>query len=504
MDRETLRLLTEEERRELDALLEDDRIWRPLPGPQTLAYESPADIVGYGGAAGGGKSDLGIGLALTQHRRVGIFRQNGTELPALVDRIGEVLGTRDGYNGSDRIWRTARADGTPVQIELGSFPNPGDETKYQGRPHDLLVFDEAANMRARAVRFLLGWLRTTDPDQRCRALLTFNPPTTVEGRWVVDFFGPWLDPKHPKPAVPGELRWFAVVDGLEREVPTGTHFVHEGETIRPQSRTFLASRVVDNPYLHGTGYEAQLQALPEPLRSQMLYGDFAAGMEDDPWQVIPTDWVERAMARWDKPGKLPPMDSLGVDVAMGGRDQTVIARRHGMWFDEPIAIDGQECVDGPTVAGRVLAVMRDRAPIHLDLFGVGAQPYGHLMQTGVQVIGVNVGDPANGTDVTGKVRFRDTRSMLWWRMREALDPAANNGIALPPDRRLLADLCAPRWELIGGAVKVEKREKIIETLGRSPDYGSAYCLALMDTPKAHVVRALSSGNRREFNPYDRL
>jgi hypothetical protein len=112
------------------------------------------------------------------------------------------------------------------QIELGSFPNAGDEKKYQGRPHDLLVFDEAANMREAAVRFLMGWMRSTDPAQkRCRALLTFNPPTTAEGRWIIDFFAPWLDKKHPNPAMPGELRFFATIKAKDIEVPDKRPFV---------------------------------------------------------------------------------------------------------------------------------------------------------------------------------------------------------------------------------------------------------------------------------------
>ena len=49
-----LAYLTDEERAELDSLLTSDKtLWRPLPGPQTMAYESQADIIGYGGAAGG-------------------------------------------------------------------------------------------------------------------------------------------------------------------------------------------------------------------------------------------------------------------------------------------------------------------------------------------------------------------------------------------------------------------------------------------------------------------
>jgi hypothetical protein len=157
IDVDLLQYLTPKERAELDALLVSDQApWRPLPGPQSEAYESHADIVGYGGAAGGGKTDLACGKSLTQHRKVGIFRLNGTELTSFVDRFAELIGDRKGYNGSDRIWRTKRADGTTVQIEFGSFPDLGDEKKYQGRPHDLLVFDEAANMREVQVRCLLA------------------------------------------------------------------------------------------------------------------------------------------------------------------------------------------------------------------------------------------------------------------------------------------------------------------------------------------------------------
>ena len=501
-----LAYLTDEERAELDSLLTSDKtVWRPLPGPQTMAYESEADIIGYGGAAGGGKTDLACGKSLTRHRKIGIFRLNGTELTGVLDRITELLGGRNGYNGKDNIWRTRRADGVQIQVEFGSFPNPDDEKKYQGRPHDLLVFDEAANMRESAVRFLLGWLRTTVPGQKCQALLTFNPPTTAEGRWIIQFFAPWLDKKHPNPAEPGELRWFATVDGKDVEVDSGKPFDHNGELITPLSRTFIPSRISDNPYLMGTGYMAQLQSLPEPLRSQMLYGDFQAGMEDDPWQVIPTAWAEAAMARWKRPDKLLPMDSLGVDVARGGKDNTILARRHGMWFDEPLAYPGTATPDGPTIAGLVVAAVRDRAPIHIDVIGVGSSPYDFLNEMGQQVLGVNVAEAALGMDKSGRLRFKNQRSELWWRMREALDPANNTGIALPPDQRLLADLCAPTWKLVGQTVAVASREEILEKIGRSPDYASAFCLALMDTPKRSIMQELGGYKRsKEHDPYANL
>jgi hypothetical protein len=506
LDRADLERLSAEDLERVMVLLGLDKapLWSPLPGPQSAACNSLADITGFGGAAGGGKTDLAIGLALTQHQRIGIFRQNGTELSAIVDRVGAVLGGRDGYNGSDRIWRFRRHDGTPVQIELGSFPSPFEELKYQGRPHDLLVFDEASNMREIAVRFLLGWLRSTDPKQRKRALLTFNPPTTVEGRWVVGFFAPWLDKGHPHPAAPGELRWFTTVNGRDVECDGPEPVMHEGEKLVPLSRTFIPSRLSDNPYLRDTGYMATLQAMPEPLRSQMLYGDFSAGVMDDPWQVIPTGWVEHAMSMWSRSPKLPEMDSIGCDVARGGADQTIIARRHGMWFDEPIVFPGSATPDGPSVAAQVLAAQRDQAVLHIDVIGVGASPYDFLMSSGQQVLGINVGEKALGKDLSGRLAFRNLRSELWWRMREALDPKNNTGIVLPPDKKLLADLCAPTWSLVGQAIAVAPREEIIKRIGRSPDYGSAYVLALIDSPKRHKVQqamGLGPGLNKDYDPY---
>ena len=465
-------------------------------------------------------TDLACGLALTKHEKTMILRENGTELTGVIDRLTELLGGRDGYNGQDKIWRTTTPDGKPRQIEFGSYPNPGDEAKYQGRPHDLLVYDEAANHRESAVRFLMGWLRTTTPGQRCRALLTFNPPTTAEGRWIIDFFGPWLNKKHPNPAKPGELRWFATIAGKDIEVPDNRPFILKGdkrvylfdpeqhrpeEIVKPMSRTFIPSRVSNNPYLMGTGYVTTLQALPEPLRSQMLNGDFNAGIQDDPWQVIPTAWVEAAMARWQPKLPKPPMDSMGVDVARGGKDNTVLSPRHGNWYDELITYPGSATPNGPQTAGLVIAATRDNAPIHIDVIGVGSSPYDFLREANQQVIGVNVAEGATATDKSGRLRFFNLRSQLWWQMREALDPSSNTGIALPNDPRLLADLTAPKWCLRGSIVQVESRDEIVKRIGRSPDFASAVILAQMDTPKmAEVKRAMELTRkevRGEYDPY---
>lgn len=497
--------LSPEELAELDGLLRvGSDIWAPLPGPQTLAFESKATVIGYGGAAGGGKTDLALGLSLLKHRKVGIFRQNGTELTGIYDRLTEMLGGRDGYNGHESIWRIRRDDAS-VQLEFGSFPNNNDEEKYRGRPHDLLVFDEAQSMRERAVRFLLGWLRTTDPTVTCQALLSFNPPSTPAGRWLLKFFAPWIDRKYPRTrAKPGEIRWFAHIPGRgEVEVRNGTPFDHDGERILPQSRTFIPSRVHDNPYLMGTNYEAVLQSLEEPFRSQMLYGDFQAGVEDAEYQVIPTAWVEAAMARWKPRDKKPPMVSMGIDVARGGRDKTVIARRHtDYWFDEPLRYQGEATCDGPKVAALCIGAMRDGAPMHIDVIGVGSSPFDFLIDARQNVVGVNVSETTNGTDKTGAIRFKNLRSELWWRMRELLDPKNNHAVALPDDATLLADLTAPRFKLQAGTIYVQSRDDIVKEIQRSPDVGTAYVLSLIESPTFAQARALAlpDSTVREHDP----
>lgn len=529
--RDLERYLTPKERDELAALIADDLAvhpWRPLPGPQTMAFESQADVIGFGGAAGGGKTDLAIGLALTQHYRAQVFRREGPQLKGIIDRLRELVDPQL-VTGNPPVYR----DDGDRQIEFNSMPNLGDETKYQGRPKDLLVIDEAANFLEQQVRFVKGWVRTTRPGQRTRTLLTFNPPTNAEGRWVIDFFAPWLDRKHHLyPTAPGALRYVYVDPESGKDVwiddDDGRMFILEGgqrrydfdplayrpeEIIKPESRTFVPSRITDNPFLVSTGYMAQLQALPEPLRSQMLLGDFHAGIEDDPWQVVPTKWVELAQARWKARVRKGELMSLGVDVARGGKDSTVIAKRYKtdeteLWFDELQMHPGSETPNGRRVAGLVIAEHRDHAPIHLDVIGVGASPYDVLNDAGQPVYGVNVSERATTTDKSGRLGFFNLRSQLWWQIREALDPDAENGICLPPDPELLKELCAPRWELSGMTIKVESREDIVKRVGRSPDRASALVLALMDTPKVPQLRYLdresAPDNVLEYDPYRRI
>lgn len=459
--------LTEQELAELDQLTKP-KLWEALPGPQMAALESEADIVFYGGAAGGGKTDLAIGLSLTNHLRTLIMRRESPQLQGILDRMTEILGSRNGYNGQDKIWRLPDR-----QIEFGSAPFLGDESRYQGRPHDLLVFDEITHFLEKQVRFMMGWVRTTVKGQRTRVLFTGNPPTDSNGDWVIKFFAPWLDNKHPNPAKPGELRWYAVIEGEDMELSSSEPFEHKGQMIRPQSRTFIPSRVTDNPHLMHTDYVTQLQSLPEPLRSQMLYGDFSAGRTDGEWQIIPTGWVDAAMERWRayEHHDHGPMQSMGVDPARGGDDKMILAPRRGVRIDELITYPGVEVPDGRIGASVVLKHLEPGAVPLVDVIGWGASCFDHLVTFGMGALALNGAESDQRRDASGQLKFRNKRAFWYWQLRDLLDPRNGFNIQLPPDPELKADLCALQYKFTPSGIQAESKEEVKKRIGRSPDKG---------------------------------
>lgn len=485
---EEFQALPEAAKAEIKSMLaEVAPIWVPQPGPQTEALESKANILLYGGAAGGGKTHLLLGLCLTQHTRSIIFRNEVSQSSGLLEDCAAILGTQDGYSSQPPRWRLP---GKRL-MELGGLKNLGDETRYQGRAHDLVAFDELTQIRRAQFLYLLAWNRSTKPGQRCRVVCTANPPTGHDDEdsiWIIEFWAPWLDPRHPNPAKPGELRWFIIDGDRSIEVPEGTP-----ESL---SRTFIPSRYTDNAFLPAS-YRATLAGLPEPLRSQMMYGDFQACLADNPWQIIPTQWVDDAIKRWSPKTNPGQMVSMGVDPARGGADNTCICCRHAENWISPLSLyPGTDTPDSFRVGGIIANLLRDSAPIHLDVIGIGAAVYDSTKDT-FQVEPINVANKTTERDKSNQLAFANVRALLWWRLREALDPSNNPTLALPPDDQLRAEIISPQWSYSGGTVKVESKDDIRKRLGRSTDRADALCLALIDTvPRAAVPSWAWQSQRR--------
>lgn len=460
-----------------------NRVWLPNPGPQTEAYFSKADVLLYGGQAGGGKTDLLLGLALHEHQTSLLMRRLSNDVQGLIDRAKELLDAsliREGIRP-----RAKTEDGRTIYF--AGAQNPGDEKAWMGRPRDFLGLDEATHFLESQVRFLMAWVRTTIQGQRTRTVFATNPPVDAAGQWVVPYFRPWLDLTHPNPAKHGELRWFCTVGEEDVEVSGPEPQEINGETLLPSSRTFIPAALSDNPYQVGTGYERQLDALPEPYKSALKHGNFTVGRKDDRWQVIPSAWVREAQARWTPDHPDVPMCAIGVDVSRGGPDQTILAARYDGWFAEMDITPGEKITSGDDVAALVIVRRRDNALPVIDMGGGwGTSPSDVLTRNGIEH-GKYVGAAASTKRTAdGAMGFVNLRAQTWWELREALDPDQEGGspIILPPDPMLLADLTMPTFSVTNGPkVKIESKEDIRKRLGRSPDRGDAVVMAWWGGPR---------------------
>jgi hypothetical protein len=482
-----------------------EKLWSPQSAPQRLAYETTADVTLYGGNPGSGKTAILLILAAKAHRRSIIFRRTYPRLKGIIETSKQMLNGIARYNSQDKLWRNIPGDRI---IEFGAVQYEDDMYAYQGREHDLKCFDEITEFSETQFRFICGWVRSPIPDQKCRVVATCNPPTTQEGKWIVNYWAPWLKKNHPNPAAPGEIRWFisyTTVDpdtgerkDVDEEVPGPEPVEKDGSTYRPQSRTFIPAKLEDNPYLRDTNYLSTLQQFPEPLRSILLGGEFDIDFAVDyPMQVIPSAWVVAAQKRWQA-RKLPIQELLAVDVARGGADQLVIGARHDEWVHPFKVVPGIDVTDGKKAALQVI----DHAQfpgleIRVDVIGYGSSCYDFLIDLGQNAVPMNAGWAAKDNegklilDESGMFGFENFRALMHWRMREMLDPAKGYNIALPPDDELKEELTASEWDIkrmddpdypnVYGLISIEKKEKVKKKIGRSPDKGDT-CMMLFTEP----------------------
>lgn len=475
-----------------------DMVWVPQPGAQTDAFLCEADELYYGGEAGGGKTDLLIGLALTAHTESLLLRRVNKDARSFMDRTEKILGHTDGRNLS--LWEWKYKTG---KIEFGGCEHEKDKERRKGIAHDLKAFDEIGDFSETQYRFIKTWTRSSKPGQRSRIVATGNPPTNAEGLWVIRYWAPWLDPRHPNPAKSGELRWFiSDENGNDKEVPGAGAYPYLNEdgtprlkpdgtadTLIARSRTFIRGRLADNMY-YGPEYAAVLDALPADLRAAYRDGRFDISLKDNPRQCIPTSWIMAAVERWKATnGKSPqgvPMCAMGVDPTGGGDDEFTIAARFDGWYAPIVVIPGKVVPKGRDMAAEIFKVRRDEALPIIDFGGGYASGIAEVLDGNNIRYLAHVGSKAStARDKSGKLKLKTQRASVIWKFREALDPEQPGGspIMLPNDTILISDLTAPTFEVTSAGIDVETKQEVTARLGRSPDRGDAVVNAWKDGVK---------------------
>lgn len=293
----------------------------------------------------------------------------------------------------------------------------------------------------------------------------------------------------------GEKGWLSATF-----TPKGTgHWTYELWGLSKPNTALFHAKTQDNPFLPADLAQTlaeQYGGFNSNFARQELGGEFVNA--DDAWQLIPTAWVQLAQARWtDKPPKGQRQSALGVDVARGGADSTVIIERWGSWFSRPRKYQGPETDDGPKAAALALKQHRDNSPINVDAIGVGSSCIDSLrgLVDPSLVNGIMVGNSPVPVvwDRARRYRPYNVRAAMYWKLMEALDPEKGEDIALPPDKEVLTELTALRYEPRGAYIYLEKKDAIKERLGHSPDCADAIALAFWN------ARGYSYGDIRVYD-----
>jgi len=210
---------------------------------------------------------------------------------------------------------------------------------------------------------------------------------------------------------------------------------------------------------------------PNDLFLVKVMGEFPRATEDT---LIPLSWVEMANDRWQElKGKGEGPLKLGVDVAGMGRDLTVFAFRRGNVIEKLKAYSKQDHM--VTVGRAKNELIKEEDITYVDSAGEGAGVFSRLIELKVNAVGVKASESAKGlTDITEQRTFANMRAYLYWALRDALDPAFGEELALPPIDELTQDLTEVHWSTrSNGDIIIEEKDKIKKRLGRSPDYGDA-------------------------------
>jgi hypothetical protein len=218
-----------------------------------------------------------------------------------------------------------------------------------------------------------------------------------------------------------------------------------------------------------------------PAYQTRVWGIFAT---DSPDAIIPLSWVEAAVQRWygwAKSGKsLEGKNVIGADTAGRGVDMTAIYHRFGNTI---IRIDRFRKSQPMELAGKLKNDMGQRAILNIDVsYGEGAGTAYRISEFPgyrSRINFVNFSSKTPKTDRTGVITFVNVRALMWWNMREMLDPENGENVALPDDELLIGDLVSVRRMPMrsDGKLLIESKEDIKKRIGRSTDDGDACCLA---------------------------
>lgn len=205
---------------------------------------------------------------------------------------------------------------------------------------------------------------------------------------------------------------------------------------------------------------------PNEWRQEMLC-DFSASSDES---LISIDLVRAALGRhiaitdYQFAARV-----VGVDVALGGADRTVIQKRQGLAAFDPQILNYSDPQDIADVIALTLDAWQGDACFIDDSGGYGSGVISRLKGLGFEdVIGVRGGNPARDE------RYQDRNAENWCAVRDWLKA----GGCLPRNNQYLVELTSRLYSHgnARGKLALEKKEHMRERGIKSPDLADALAL----------------------------
>jgi predicted phage terminase large subunit-like protein len=318
------------------------------PTPKQIAFLLLDDYLeaGYGGAAGGGKTDGLLDAALQYFDvptyRALLLRRTFADLSlpgALMPRAQEWLGETDArYIGSRKMWRAPHG-GT---LTFGYLAKESDVYQYQGSEFHFIGIDESTQMTEFMYSYMFSRLRRAKNSTIPLRMRVASNPGGIGHEWMKRLY------------------------------------IDEGVA---KGRPFIRAKLEDNPYLDQEEYIKALMHLDPLTRRQLLEGDWSARHEDG---MFRREWFEivdkapegiRVIRFWDFAATAPDpkKDSdFTAGCLLGVLDGVyyIIDVRHGRYNPRGVEnlVSATAAVDGQSVTVGIESEPGSSGKIVLDHF----------------------------------------------------------------------------------------------------------------------------------------
>jgi hypothetical protein len=403
-----------------------------------LGLDSPAEVVLFGGAAGGAKSFTGCAWQIQRRLKypgtrglIGRSKLDTLKKTTLKTffEVAQLFGLRANehyqfnaqsnvitfYNGSEIILK-----------DLFAYPSDPSFDSLGSLEITDSFLDECSQISKKAVDIVRSRIRykLTQYNLSPKTLLTCNPS---KGWLYNEIYAPWRAQNLPE-------------------------FI-----------SFIPSRVTDNPHLPPT-YAETLARLPEIDRKRLLEGDWDYDETAD--ALFITDDILRAFRDPQTDGEL----YITADVARLGKDRTVIALWRGLSLIHITELRKKKIDE----TAAVIRAMADHHKVKLSNVLADADGLGAGL---VDVLKCR--EFRNGSRATKPERFVNLKAECFFKLAEFIEL---NRMVFPQGHR---DTIVKELDLIrrknpdgDGKLAVTGKEEIQRTHGMSPDYADAIAMRM--------------------------